>query len=66
MNGGVRLVPRVMVAVVFRHEMNQPRREDFNPLATEFDVEFVLFPEDPSVALHVQRGDWWMVTHLGT
>ena len=64
MNGGVRFVPRVMVAVVFGHEVNQPRRQDFNPLPTEFNVEFVLLPEDPLVALHVQRRDWWMVADL--
>ena len=51
MDGCVRLVPRVMIAIILRHEMDQSCREDFNPLPTEFDVEFVFFPEHPLVTL---------------
>ena len=38
MYGGVRLVPGVVILVIFCHEMDQSSGEDFNPLATEFDV----------------------------
>ena len=64
-NGGVRFVPGIVLSIVLSHEVNQTGRQDFNPLPTEFNVQFVLFPKDPFVALDVQRGDGWMVAHLG-
>ena len=63
-NGGVRFVPGVVMAVVFGHEVNQTSRQNFNPLSTEFYVEFVLLPKDPFVALDVYRRDRRMMTHL--
>ena len=64
-NGRVRFIPGIVVAVILSHEVNEACWEDFHPLPAKFDVEFVLFPKDPLVTLSVECCYGRMVTHLG-
>ena len=64
MYGSLRFIPGVVVTIIFRHEMHETSGLDFNPLTTEFYVQFVFLPEHPFVAFSVYCSDGWVVTDL--
>ena len=64
MYGGVRLVPREVVAIFLGHEVDEPHGLNLDPLAPELDVQRVLFPEGPVFRLHVQSCHWGVMADL--